>query len=123
MSEIIFLTGGAGFIGSDFFLHWGETETPEIVYVRKLTYAGNLRNLKSLEHSAGYHFVHGDICDRDLLRNVFREWQPYAVIHFAAESHVDRSILGPEEFICTNVNGTFRLLEEARQYFSELVPA
>jgi len=117
------VTGGAGFIGSNFVLDWASQVSPEIVNLDKLTYAGNLRNLGSLEREPRYHFVHGDICDRDLLRNILRECRPRAVIHFAAESHVDRSILGPEEFVRTNINGTFRLLEETRQYFSELTPS
>lgn len=120
MGQPILVTGGAGFIGSNFILNWARQISPEIVNLDKLTYAGNLRNLEPLAGGTKYRFVHGDICDRDLLRTVLREHQPSVIVHFAAESHVDRSILGPEEFVRTNVNGTFRLLEETRQYFNDL---
>src|SRR5450432_975011 len=123
MGRPILVTGGAGFIGSNFILEWARHVSSEIVNLDKLTYAGNLLNLQSVQEAAGYHFIHGDICDRDLVRSALRKHQPAAVVHFAAESHVDRSILGPEEFVRTNVHGTFCLLEEARKYYSELAPA
>ena len=123
MHKNILVTGGAGFIGSNFILEWARHVSSEIANLDKLTYAGNLLNLQSVQEAAGYHFIHGDICDRDLVRSALRKHQPAAVIHFAAESHVDRSILGPEEFVRTNVHGTFCLLEESRKYYGELAPA
>ncbi|MGB8129513.1 MAG: dTDP-glucose 4,6-dehydratase [Candidatus Angelobacter sp.] len=120
MKRPILITGGAGFIGSNFVMEWTKYVSCEIVNLDKLTYAGNLQNLQSMQGCTGYHFVHGDICDRELVRSVLQKHQPAAVVHFAAESHVDRSILGPEEFIRTNVHGTFCLLEEARQYYGKL---
>lgn len=119
---MILVTGGAGFIGSNFVLKQVPDESVSIVNLDKLTYAGNLRNLESIADHSRYKFVRGDIADRDLLRQLLREHRPSAIVHFAAESHVDRSIRGPEEFIQTNVNGTFALLEETRGYWSELAP-
>jgi dTDP-glucose 4,6-dehydratase len=117
MENAILVTGGAGFIGSNFILHWlAEAGTP-VVNLDKLTYAGNLRNLESVSSDRRYCFVQGDIVDRELLRDILQRYRPRAVIHFAAESHVDRSIRGPDDFIRTNVNGTFSLLEEARAYW------
>lgn len=120
MSETIIVTGGAGFIGSNFVLQWFETERTALVNLDKLTYAGNLRNLESLSGDRGYSFIQGDIAERKLVRQILRDHRPRALIHFAAESHVDRSIRGPDDFIKTNVNGTFALLEEARSYWSDL---
>src|ERR1044071_1802809 len=120
MKRPILVTGGAGFIGSNFVLEWAKSVSSEIVNLDKLTYAGNLSNLRSLQGWEGHHFVQGDICDRDLVRSLLQKHRPAAIVHFAAESHVDRSILGPEEFIRTNVHGTFCLLEEARRYYGEL---
>lgn len=117
MHNNIIVTGGAGFIGSNFVLQWLEQETTDVVNLDRLTYAGNLRNLASLRDNARYHLVVGDICDRVLIAKLLREHQPFAIVHFAAESHVDRSIVGPEEFVRTNVNGTFTLLDEARCYW------
>ena len=94
-----------------------------LVNLDKLTYAGNLRNLEPISSDSRYKFVHGDICDRNLVRGIFQSDRPYAVVHFAAESHVDRSIRGPDDFIRTNVNGTFSLLEEARAYWADLPDA
>ena len=123
MSEsCILVTGGAGFIGSNFVLQWLSSEAATVVNLDKLTYAGNLRNLESVASNPHYHFVHGDIADRELVRDLLRQEQPMAIVHFAAESHVDRSIHGPDNFIRTNVNGTFHLLEEARGYWSGLPP-
>jgi len=120
MDKPILVTGGAGFIGSNFILHWFEREGSPVINLDKLTYAGNPRNLDSISSERTYHFVHGEIGDRDLVSKVMREYEPRAVVHFAAESHVDRSIIGPDDFIQTNVVGTFHLLEEARAYWSEL---
>lgn len=119
MENAIIVTGGAGFIGSNFILTWLATETSPVINLDKLTYAGNLSNLESIENDPRYHFVHVDIVDRDALRQIFLRHQPRAVVHFAAESHVDRSIRGPDDFVRTNVNGTFALLEEARAYWLE----
>jgi dTDP-glucose 4,6-dehydratase len=116
----ILVTGGAGFIGSNFVRQWLEQEEGLLVNLDKLTYAGNLDSLASIKESPRYVFVHGDICDGPLLSKLLSEHRVQAVIHFAAESHVDRSIDGPAEFVNTNVVGTFRLLEAARQYWSQL---
>ena len=120
MQNLILGTGGAGFIGSNFILQRMEKASSSIVNLDKLTYAGNLRNLENVAANPQYEFVHGDILDRSLVRNLLERDQPAAVVHFAAESHVDRSILGPDDFIRTNVDGTFALLEEARAYWSAL---
>lgn len=120
MQETILVTGGAGFIGSNFILDWMKQAGTPIINLDKLTYAGNLRNLEFLSSNPSYRFVQGDIADRGLVHSLFRDVQPRAIVHFAAESHVDRSILGPDDFVRTNVVGTFSLLEEARAYFSEL---
>src|SRR5215475_12039609 len=119
-AEIILVTGGAGFIGSNFVLHWFKEESAGITNVDKLTYAGNPANLASLAHEPRYKFLQGDICDRDFTSELLMTERPRAIVHFAAESHVDRSIHGPDDFIRTNVNGTFSLLEEAREYWSGL---
>src|SRR5215471_1772407 len=119
MSKIL-ITGGAGFIGSNFVLQQIRDEAMPIVNLDRLTYAGNLRNLDSLADHKRYAFVHGDIADRALVRRLFQEHSPGAIVHFAAESHVDRSIRGPEDFIQTNINGTFALLEEAKAYWAAL---
>lgn len=123
MENGIVVTGGAGFIGSNFILHWLATERPPVINLDKLTYAGNLHNLQSVSDDPRYQFVHGDIADREEVRRIFQKHRPRAVVHFAAESHVDRSIRGPDDFIRTNVNGTFSLLEEARAYWVELPEA
>jgi dTDP-glucose 4,6-dehydratase len=117
---MILVTGGAGFIGSNFVLDWIADTGEPVVNLDALTYAGNLENLASLGSDPRHRFVQGDICDRELLDRLLSEHQPRAVIHFAAESHVDRSILGPQAFITTNVDGTFSLLEAARQFWSGL---
>ena len=114
------VTGGAGFIGSNFILAERRRREARIVNLDLLTYAGNLMNLESLEHDPDYMFVQGDIGDRDTLRDVLEKHRPCAVVNFAAESHVDRSIDGPEDFIQTNVVGTFHLLEETRRYWGGL---
>lgn len=116
----ILVTGGAGFIGSNFILQWLAAESSPVINLDKLTYAGNLANLESIATDARYEFVHGDICDRKLIAGLLERAQPRAIVHFAAESHVDRSIHGPDDFIRTNVNGTFSLIEEVRAYWSGL---
>jgi dTDP-glucose 4,6-dehydratase len=123
MHNLIVVTGGAGFIGSNFILQRMRDESASIVNFDKLTYAGNPHNLESIAENPGYHFVQGDIVDRELVRKTLARHQPRAIVHFAAESHVDRSIRGPEDFIHTNVNGTFALLEEVRAYWSALPEA
>jgi len=116
MSHRILITGGAGFIGSNFipfilkkYPHY------QIINLDKLTYAGNLDNLREVENNKRYTFVHGDICDKSLITSLFNKYKFNSIIHFAAESHVDNSIEGPEAFIDTNIKGTFNLLEEARK--------
>ena len=116
----ILVTGGAGFIGANFVLNWAEGSDEAIVNLDLLTYAGNLSSLSSLPDDFPYTFIHGDIADSQLVASVLRELRPRAIVHFAAESHVDRSIHGPDDFVQTNVVGTFRLLEQARAYFAEL---
>ena len=120
MKDRILVTGGAGFIGSNFILQRMQDPSVSIINFDKLTYAGNLRNLESITGDPRYAFVQGDIADRKLVGQVLAEHRPAAIVHFAAESHVDRSIRGPEDFIRTNVNGTFALLEEARAYWGGL---
>ena len=122
MTDSIIVTGGAGFIGSNFILRWLEQESASVVNLDYLTYAGNAANLASLTGNPRYEFVHGDINDRALVNQIFQRHQPAAIVHFAAESHVDRSILGPDEFIRTNINGTFALLTEAKLYWESLAP-
>ena len=116
----ILVTGGAGFIGSNFVLDWLRQSDEPVVNLDALTYAGNLENLSSLDGDARHIFVKGDICDRTLIDSLLATYQPRAVVHFAAESHVDRSISGPGAFMRTNVDGTFTLLEAARGYWSAL---
>jgi dTDP-glucose 4,6-dehydratase len=120
MEDLILVTGGAGFIGSNFILQWIASEPARVVNLDKLTYAGNLNNLCPVESHANYCFERGDILDRKLLATLLTRERPRAIVHFAAESHVDRSIHGPDDFIRTNINGTFSLLEEARAYWSAL---
>ncbi|MDH1574032.1 dTDP-glucose 4,6-dehydratase [Pseudomonas sp. GD03746] len=117
---MILVTGGAGFIGSNFVLQWCAQNQESVLNLDALTYAGNLANLQALEGNEQHHFVHGNICDAQLLAQLFAEHRPRAVVHFAAESHVDRSITGPEAFVETNVVGTFRLLEAARSHWNSL---
>ncbi|MBU1235661.1 MAG: dTDP-glucose 4,6-dehydratase [Gammaproteobacteria bacterium] len=120
---MIFVTGGGGFIGANFVLDWiAETSEP-VVNLDKLTYAGNLENLAALDGDARHIFVRGDICDRSTVDRLLQTHRPRAMVHFAAESHVDRSIHGPGEFMRTNVEGTFTLLEAARAYWSGLTGA
>lgn len=116
----ILVTGGAGFIGSNFVLDWLAKSDEPVINLDKLTYAGNLGNLASLEGDARHLFVQGDIGDSALMARLLAEHQPRAILNFAAESHVDRSIHGPEDFIETNIVGTFRLLETVRAYWKTL---
>ena len=119
---MILVTGGAGFIGANFVLDWlRQTEEP-VLNLDALTYAGNLETLASLANDKRHTFIHGDIGDRALIDSLLAQHQPRAIIHFAAESHVDRSIHGPGEFIRTNINGTYTLLEAARAYWNTLAP-
>lgn len=116
----ILLTGGAGFIGSAVVRHIIENTQDSVVNLDKLTYAGNLESLKSVDSNERYSFEHVDICNAEALNQVFLEHKPDAVMHLAAESHVDRSISGPADFIQTNIVGTYNLLESARQYWQSL---
>ncbi len=116
----ILVTGGAGFIGGNFVLDWIALNGEPVINVDKLTYAGNLETLASLRGNPRHIFVQGDICDRALIDELFGTHKPRAIVHFAAESHVDRSIHGPGEFVRTNVEGTFTLLEAARAYWTTL---
>ena len=116
----ILVTGGAGFIGSNFVLDWLAHSDESVINLDLLTYAGNLENLASLEGDPRHHFVQGDISDQKLLAKLLSEYRPRAVINFAAESHVDRSIHGPSDFIQTNIVGTFNLLESVRAYCNDL---
>jgi dTDP-glucose 4,6-dehydratase len=120
---MILVTGGAGFIGANFVLDWLEQDGEPVVNLDKLTYAGNLENLASLKDGRSHIFVHGDIGDAALVGRLLAEHRPRAVVNFAAESHVDRSIHGPEDFIQTNIVGTFHLLEAVRGYWSGLADA
>ena len=118
--QSILVTGGAGFIGSNFILHWLAQEGPPVVNLDKLTYAGNPANLAELSDDDRYVFARGDINDAELVSDLLQRHKPVAVIHFAAESHVDRSIHNAQEFIRTNIEGTFQLLQAARQYWTGL---
>ena len=120
MKNTILVTGGAGFIGSNFVLDWIASETASVVNLDKLTYAGNLQNLELLTGNLRHIFVRGDIGDAELVAKLLAEYQPRAIVNFAAESHVDRSIHGPGEFIQTNIVGTFHLLEATRAYWGTL---
>ncbi|MEO7887214.1 dTDP-glucose 4,6-dehydratase [Polaromonas sp.] len=117
---MILVTGGAGFIGANFVLDWLAGQDEPVVNLDKLTYAGNMENLAALKTDSRHVFVQGDIADGGLVAELLARYQPRAVINFAAESHVDRSILGPEAFIQTNIVGTFRLLEAVRAYWNGL---
>jgi len=116
----ILVTGGAGFIGSNFVLDWLAQSDDLVINLDKLTYAGNRENLQSLNGDQRHVFVQGDIGDSTLVANLLAQHQPRAIVNFAAESHVDRSIHGPEDFVQTNIVGTFRLLDAARAYWSSL---
>ena len=117
---MILVTGGAGFIGANFVLDWFSQSEEPIVNLDVLTYAGNLQNLESLKGDSRHIFVHGDILDRELVSALFKQYRPRAVVHFAAESHVDRSIFGPDAFFRTNVMGTVNLLNCAKAFYDTL---
>jgi dTDP-glucose 4,6-dehydratase len=116
----ILVTGAAGFIGSNFVLDWFDHATEDVVSLDLLTYAGNLENLSSLNSNPNHHFIQGNIGDRDLVSQLLLKHRVRAVLNFAAESHVDRSISGPGDFIETNIVGTYNLLESVRGYWSDL---
>src|SRR3954469_2496170 len=117
---MILVTGGAGFIGSNFVLDWLENHDEHVANLDALTYAGNLANLESLQGDPRHVFCHGDIGDRALVDRLLSAHRPRAIVNFAAESHVDRSIHGPAAFLKTNIEGTFSLLESARAYHASL---
>ena len=119
---MILVTGGAGFIGSNFVLDWCAATAEPVINLDKLTYAGNQQNLASLTANPTHVFVQGDIGDTDLVEQLLKTHQPRAIVNFAAESHVDRSIHGPEDFIQTNIMGSFRLLEAVRAYWGGMQP-
>jgi dTDP-glucose 4,6-dehydratase len=116
----IFVTGGAGFIGSNFILEWVAKSDETIINLDKLTYAGNLENLVSVSQNPHYVFIEGDIGDTSKINTLLAQYKPRAILNFAAESHVDRSIHGPSDFINTNIVSTFNLLECVRTYWSNL---
>ena len=118
----ILVTGGAGFIGSALIRHIIQNSSQEVVNVDSLTYAGNLDSLKNIEKDPRYSFEHADICDKEKIKHIFEQHRPDAVMHLAAESHVDRSIDGPGQFIQTNIIGTYTLLDVSRQYWCTLTP-
>lgn len=120
LTDTILVTGGAGFIGSNFVLDWLHLATGTVVNLDKLTYAGNLKNLKSLAGESRQIFVQGDICDPDLVDALLKSHRPRAVVHLAAESHVDRSLQEPGEFVRTNVQGTLNLLKKSLRFWEEL---
>lgn len=120
MKQTIIVTGGAGFIGANFVLAWRKLGLGTVINLDKLTYAGNLENLQAIQHDPHHVFVQRDIADKALVASLLAKYQPCAVVNFAAESHVDRSIHGPEDFIQTNVVGTFHLLEAVRAYWNSL---
>ena len=120
---MILVTGGAGFIGSNFVLDWLVQSDEQVINLDKLTYAGNLQNLAPLSQDSRHIFVKGDIGDTQLVSQLLTQYQPRAILNLAAESHVDRSILGPEDFIQTNILGTFRLLEATHAYWRKLESA
>ena len=121
-TDAILVTGGAGFIGSNFILDWLGAIGAPVLNLDRLTYAANLQNLQAVEDDGRYRFIRGNINDLALVRDLLLQSRPCAVVNFAAESHVDRSISEPDEFIQTNINGTFRLLQAAREYWGGLPP-
>lgn len=120
MYQTVLVTGGAGFIGSNFVRRWMHQEDAGIVVLDSLTYAGILENIEEFQRNSRFEFVHGDICDEDLVRGILARTKPDAIIHFAAESHVDRSVVAPGAFVRTNVNGTFNLLQCALAHYRSL---
>lgn len=118
----IIVTGAAGFIGSNFILNWLSKNKETIINLDKLTYAGNLENLKSVECNSNYKFFQGDINDSKFISSILLNYKPRAILHFAAESHVDRSFHNPDIFLQTNIVGTYHLLEESRKFYNKLSP-
>lgn len=118
---MILVTGGAGFIGSNFVLDWLKESSEPVVNLDALTYAGNLENLQSIADDPRHIFVKGNICDKELVSSLLVQYKPRAIVHFAAESHVDRSIFGPDLFFQTNVMGTLNLLESAKDYYDRIL--
>jgi len=118
--DTILVTGGAGFIGSNFVLQWLQASSSAVVNLDLLTYAGNRANLVSLDENLRHIFVQGDICDSELVGSLLQKYRPAAIVHFAAESHVDRSIVAPDAFLRTNIQGTFVLLDQTKKYWSSL---
>ena len=118
--QVVLITGGAGFIGSNFIPYFLENNKAyKVVNLDLLTYAGDLSNVSEIQENSRHTFIHGDICDKKLVENLFNKYQFSAVIHFAAESHVDNSITKPDAFVKTNVLGTFNLLDTAKNYWME----
>ena len=120
IEKTILVTGGAGFIGSNFVLDWAKKSKDKIINLDLLTYAGNINNLASITNNPNHIFVKGDIADAELVAGLFKQYKPWAIVNFAAESHVDRSISNSSNFIHTNIIGTYNLLEVARKYFDNL---
>ena len=121
MNNNILVTGGSGFIGSNFIQYLiNHSDYKKIINLDKLTYAGNSDNLINIENDPRYKFVKGDICNRDFINKIFHDYKPITIVHFAAESHVDRSIDGPKDFIDTNIIGTYNLLQESLNIYSKL---
>jgi dTDP-glucose 4,6-dehydratase len=118
--SVVLVTGGCGFIGSNFIHQIIGVDSTSVVNLDKLTYAGNPANLMEIQNSPSYTFVHGDICDYEFVQNVLKQHKPTTIVHFAAESHVDRSIDGPGAFLKTNIDGTFTMLQAARAFYSSL---
>jgi dTDP-glucose 4,6-dehydratase len=118
--DVILVTGGAGFIGSNYVLQWIASKSEAVVNLDLLTYAGNRGNLSSLDGNPRHIFVQGDICNAELVASLLSKHRPHAIVHFAAESHVDRSIVAPDAFLRTNIQGTFVLLDQAKKYWSGL---
>mgnify|MGYP001374915111 CR=1 FL=1 len=116
----IIVTGGAGFIGSNFILDWFDNKSEEIINIDSLTYSGNIKNLEHIKNNKNLIFIKGDICNQELIKKTFDDYKPRAVINFAAESHVDRSISSPENFIKTNILGVYNLLEVSKEYWKNL---
>lgn len=118
---MIFVTGGSGFIGSNFILHWLRRINEPLLNIDKLTYAGNMESLRAVEDNPNYYFAKVDICDQDSVAELFSRHKPRAILNFAAESHVDRSIYGPSDFVQTNIVGTFSLLQASLAYWRDLL--